>query len=491
MADYRTIITTVGQTKLAAAILGPAIVLETMAVGDASGVGYDPDEAQTALVNQVYTAALDSVETLAGGVIVCELTIPADQGGWHVREAAIKDDAGDIIAIARIADRYKPLPASGQADELTIRMKLDVGNVGDVNWVVDLTRKSGIDGQLRPDFRSAEATLNEPPGAPVAGETWIVGAVPTGAWVGHEDELAEWSGTGWTFAVPTPWMLVGLADRTDWRWDHTLDTAAWIQWKATSSVPGPIALGDTLNLAPIFLEIETGSHTLTVTNNGDGTITVDAGQTWVWRGLQRFSSDSILVADRTFAIAASKTYHVRWHAPGTGTATPEADYPNGRFERADMTAVSPVETDESYDTTYDRMLGSRVVTNGVAVPTFTPLVNKARLSALGEKIAGTYSTVGTEPYPHLTVPLNWSRRPKVSFVAMSAQITVVKDCVTWWTADEGAEAYTSTIPEATPIGANAGLRTRYQVKASAGGYYNLNLSDERYVLPAFSITMEA
>ena len=116
MADYRTIITAVGQTKLAAAILGPAIVLETMAVGDADGVGYDPDEAQLALVNQVYSGTLDSVETEAGGIIVCEMTIPADQGGWHVREACVKDDDGDIIAICRIADRYKPLPASGRTE---------------------------------------------------------------------------------------------------------------------------------------------------------------------------------------------------------------------------------------------------------------------------------------------------------------------------------------------------------------------------------------
>lgn len=238
MADYRTIITTVGQTKLAAAILGPAIVLETMAVGDASGVGYDPDEAQLALVNQIYSAALDSVETEAGGVIVCEMTIPADQGGWHVREACIKDDEGDIIAICRIADRYKPLPASGQADELTIRMKLDVGNVGNVDWVVDLTRKSKIDGQLRPDFRSVEAIQNDPPGAPEPGETWVVGAAPTGAWVGHDNELAEWSGTGWTFVEPTPWMHVGLADRTDWRWDHTVP--GWALWKGTVAIAGPV-----------------------------------------------------------------------------------------------------------------------------------------------------------------------------------------------------------------------------------------------------------
>ncbi|MBO6553261.1 MAG: phage tail protein [Roseitalea sp.] len=285
MADYRTIITVTGQTKLADAIVGPALTLQTMAVGDANGVGYDPDEAQAALVNPVYTANVDGVETLAGGVIVVEMTVPANEGGFHVREAGVFDDAGDLIAIARIADRYKPLPASGQADELTVRMKLDVGNVGNVNWVVDLARKAKIDGQLRPDFRSVASGANDPPGAPAPGQTWIVGVAPTGAWVGHENELAEWSGTGWTFAEPTPWMLVGLSDRTDWRWDHALGQPAWVRWLASKTMPGPVRIatiaealaGDAPDIAVDPIALRAGARSFAtdiLTNPGAGTWTV-------------------------------------------------------------------------------------------------------------------------------------------------------------------------------------------------------------------------
>ncbi|MCR9123013.1 MAG: DUF2793 domain-containing protein [Phyllobacteriaceae bacterium] len=91
-------------------------------------------------------------------------------------------------------------------------------------------------------YRSAEAFANDPPGAPQEGETWIVGATPTGAFVGHENELAEWSGTGWSFIAPTPWMLIGLADRTDWRWDTTLPQPAWVRWAASEAVSGPVLL---------------------------------------------------------------------------------------------------------------------------------------------------------------------------------------------------------------------------------------------------------
>jgi len=429
MADYRTIITTVGQTKLAAAILGPAIVLEKMAIGDASDVGYDPDEAQLALVNQLYIADLDSVETLAGGVIVCELTIPADQGGWHVREACIKDDDGDIIAICRIADRYKPLPASGQADELTIRMKLDVGNVGNVTWAVDLTRKAKIDGQLHPDYRSAGAILNAPPAAD-AGETWVVGATPTGAWVGHENDLAEWSGSGWTFAAPTPWMHVGLADRTDWRWDHTLGAPAWVQWKpgaVPATVRTPVSVddmksviageasvdSDTVTYLNVFPTILAANNKAAVTNAGGGQIALTAFD-WSWRQFKKLS-----VAGQNFATLANKTYHLRVdYNPVTGTQTVSL---KSLADVAYNPSVLP-EPNDTFSGTYDSLLLARVITDGANTPTIKTLKNAALLFGSGAKTSrqrGTSWSALEAAGWRLDLTLDWARRPRPSVKAAS------------------------------------------------------------------------
>jgi len=46
---------------------------------------------------------------------------------------------------------------------------------------------------------------NNPPGAPADGETWLIGSVPTGAWVGHADEVATWGATAaaWIFETPS------------------------------------------------------------------------------------------------------------------------------------------------------------------------------------------------------------------------------------------------------------------------------------------------
>lgn len=437
--DYRTIITTVGQNKFATAIsAGPQVALSEMAIGDSNGVGYNPDENQAGLVNEVYRAALDSVEVLAGGVIACTMTVPIDQGGWHVREAAVYDDVGAFLAVVRLADRYKPLPASGQAEELTIKLKMDVGNVGAVTWTVDPDRKDDLSAQIAPDYRSIKALQNDPPAdpAPVAGETWIVGNAPTGAWVGREKHLAEWTGVGWVFQAPIAWFHVGMENRTDMRFDQIAND--WVEWKASATERGPILIApnpadtsDSENAitpaqiltmfqsAPFFPEIGTPTHTFAITDNLDGTITINDGQEWIHRGVFRYSMGDIIVGDRTLAHVLNKTYHLRWHAPGKGDATPIATYPNGRLVLKDLADVAYnagalAETNAAFDTAYDDMLIARVVTDGANSPTITSLFNhKTPIDTVNHNSPDYFldNIGGVKPN---TIILNWGRTPIVA-----------------------------------------------------------------------------
>ena len=43
------------------------------------------------------------------------------------------------------------------------------------------------------------ASQNAPPGSPTAGDTYLVGNSPSGAWVGHAKDIAEWNGSSWDF----------------------------------------------------------------------------------------------------------------------------------------------------------------------------------------------------------------------------------------------------------------------------------------------------
>jgi hypothetical protein len=52
--------------------------------------------------------------------------------------------------------------------------------------------------------------LDMPPDAPAPGQSWIVGATPTGAWAGHPDAIAGWTAGGWRFVVPTEGMIAWI-----------------------------------------------------------------------------------------------------------------------------------------------------------------------------------------------------------------------------------------------------------------------------------------
>ncbi|WP_380784572.1 DUF2793 domain-containing protein [Sphingomonas sp. R86521] len=50
--------------------------------------------------------------------------------------------------------------------------------------------------------------LNDPPAAPASGQAWVVGAAPTGAWVGQAQALAGWTEGGWRFVAAREGMTV-------------------------------------------------------------------------------------------------------------------------------------------------------------------------------------------------------------------------------------------------------------------------------------------
>ena len=56
-----------------------------------------------------------------------------------------------------------------------------------------------------------QAGIDIPPGSPVAGQSWIVGGSPTGAWAGKAKHIAGWSAAGWRFAAPADGMAVWVA----------------------------------------------------------------------------------------------------------------------------------------------------------------------------------------------------------------------------------------------------------------------------------------
>lgn len=68
----------------------------------------------------------------------------------------------------------------------------------------DLTNKTYVDS-ISTGTVYLEEVIDErddPPGVPVTDDRYIIGDAPTGAWVGREQDIAEWNGASWDFTVP-------------------------------------------------------------------------------------------------------------------------------------------------------------------------------------------------------------------------------------------------------------------------------------------------
>ena len=137
---FYSLLTQVGLTKQAAADAGgDQLQLSTMVVGDSGGAYYGPDGTETELVNQVHSGALTDlrVDPTDPTRLIAELVIPADVGGWWVREVGIKDAAGDLLIIAKVTATEKPLLASGSGKDLLIQIVIAVSNVANVVLQID------------------------------------------------------------------------------------------------------------------------------------------------------------------------------------------------------------------------------------------------------------------------------------------------------------------------------------------------------------------
>lgn len=115
---------------------------------------------------------------------------------------------------------------------------------------------------------------NTPPLTPAPGDRVIVGDTPTGAFVGHAYEIAQWNGTAWVFTAPkngtAAFVRAGLAptpyiqtnDSAPWMWeklnpggffgselhhitDVTLSSTSSTSWQTKLTLTtGALPLGD-------------------------------------------------------------------------------------------------------------------------------------------------------------------------------------------------------------------------------------------------------
>ncbi|WP_178114936.1 MULTISPECIES: phage tail protein [unclassified Pseudomonas] len=145
MADedifYSAILTDLGTAQLAnAAATGTPLNWTHMAVGDGNGVTPIPSQLQTALIHENLRLPLNRLTARVDRpVIVAELVLPSNVGGWWVREVGLYDSAGRLMAVANYPATFKPTQAQGTGRTQGIRMQLLVSSTADITLINDPT----------------------------------------------------------------------------------------------------------------------------------------------------------------------------------------------------------------------------------------------------------------------------------------------------------------------------------------------------------------
>lgn len=110
-----------------------------MLIGDANGNDPVPAPGQTQLINQVYRAPLNQlyVSPTDANVLVAELVLPPNVGGWWIRELALEDVDGVFSAVANCAPSYKPLLVQGSGRNQVVRMHIVTSGTSNIQLKID------------------------------------------------------------------------------------------------------------------------------------------------------------------------------------------------------------------------------------------------------------------------------------------------------------------------------------------------------------------
>ncbi|ALR77764.1 phage tail protein [[Enterobacter] lignolyticus] len=181
---YQSIITTIGAQKFAAAISGgQKINMTTMAVGDGGGSLPYPNPDQTKLNNEVWRNPLNkiSIDAKHKNYIIAELIIPPEVGGFWLREMGLYDEDGNLVAIANMAESYKPLLEEGTGRSQTLRMVILMGEIDVIDLSIDTTMvmatQDYVDSKIIEYDQSHQNPNTMPVGAPIP---WPSDILPEG-----------------------------------------------------------------------------------------------------------------------------------------------------------------------------------------------------------------------------------------------------------------------------------------------------------------------
>lgn len=174
--QYGTVVTDIGAAKLTeAAFEGRKVNITHAAVGDGGGAYYKPTTDQAGLVNECWRGeiAYAKVSDTTPNMYDIKFIVPADVGGFTIREAAIMDEDGDAIAIWNTPAADKVAITEGVSFPLTMLSHIVFQDAGalkfSVNSALDTVSQDDLDAALErhnadedahPDLRALITALS-------------------------------------------------------------------------------------------------------------------------------------------------------------------------------------------------------------------------------------------------------------------------------------------------------------------------------------------
>lgn len=126
--EFYSLVTNYGAEKQLKCIQeGIPFEVYQIALGDGNGKYYAPTPEQTGLVHEVWRGLIDTCEWY-DGKFYCITSVPANVGGFIVREAGVFDRENNLIVISKIPETVKQDPNNGTIKQLTIRIELKLSN---------------------------------------------------------------------------------------------------------------------------------------------------------------------------------------------------------------------------------------------------------------------------------------------------------------------------------------------------------------------------
>ncbi|SHI82202.1 phage tail protein [Halodesulfovibrio aestuarii] len=140
MPDFYTVVTDTGLQALGlASAQGQSFSLTHAVVGDGNGLAVIPNKGMTALVNEVWRGEVAGVKVDSddSNTFTFEFAIPADVGGFTIREVGLLDESGKLFCIGNFPETGKPVAVNGSVRDLVVRLPLHFENADDVSLVID------------------------------------------------------------------------------------------------------------------------------------------------------------------------------------------------------------------------------------------------------------------------------------------------------------------------------------------------------------------